>query len=212
MRYPEDDLETEAIARCTKALTPLDDKTKIRVIKYLLERYNLLAQQEPEKKQDIINQTIQYQQNNLLLVEPEQVPSFENQSGFNSSSYPSLKDVLIRSLAKSEPELLLVLVFYASNYGRDTFGRQKILETYRDNGIYTELRNKGLSQNLKSLIKKFWIRTISDDEIALSPEGIEYVQEILKGNSSTKQRSPRSIKKKQKTKQIEYQEDTNKNE
>ena len=37
-----DELEFEALAKCSKALSKIDDETKKRVIHYLLIKYNLI--------------------------------------------------------------------------------------------------------------------------------------------------------------------------
>lgn len=192
MIHSEDDYEIEAIEKCSRALKRLDDKTKIRVIKYLLDKFGLIAQKE-ETTKEVVNQNIQYQQNNLVLAEPKEMGNLTNDSiGFISSgNMMALKDILIKNFTKTEPELIVVIGYYNSKYGKTTFTRQSILDSYRDNGIMSENRRKNLVQNLKSLIKKSYVSSITDDELAITPEGCEYAKLILSGNSETKKRKPR---------------------
>lgn len=192
MRQFDDDYEIEAIEKCSRALAKLDDRTKIRVIRFLLDKFGLIAQTGTPEKKDVVNQNIQYQQNNLVLVEPEKVSNISNAShGFSGGTTIAIKDVLIKGLTKTETELLLIVCFYNSSFGSSAFPRQSILESLRENGIFTELRSKNLSQNLISLIKKSFLSTITDDELAITPEGIEQAKNILSGNSTTKKRKQR---------------------
>lgn len=193
MRPYEEDFEIEAIEKCSRALGKLDDKTKFRVIRYLLDKFGLIVKTEGESKEkEVINHNIQFQQNNLVLSEPKDLANTSHH--ISSGSIVSLKDVLIKGLAKTEPELLVVIAYYNSKFGKGTFTRQSILDSYRDNGVMSELRRKNLTQNLNSVIKKSYISTITDDELSISPEGCEYAVSILNGNSTTKKRKPRTKK------------------
>lgn len=195
MRQFDDDYEVDAIDKCSRALSKLDDRTKIRVIRFLLDKFNLLAQNEQAEKKDVVSQNIHYQQNNLVLVEPEKLPGIANASqALTNGNTIAIKDVLIKGLTKTEPELILIISFYNSSFGSGTFSRQSILDSYRDNGIITELRRKNLSSNLNSLIKKSYLSTITEEELAITPEGIEHAKNILSGNSTTKKRKPRTKK------------------
>lgn len=193
MRHFDDDYEIDAIEKCSRALIKIDDKAKIRVVRYLLDKFGLIAQTEESKPQEVINNIIHNQQNNLVLAEPKTIASPSNgNSGFlPSGHYMALKDVLIKNLAKTEPELIVVVGYYNSSFGKNTFTRQSILDSYRDNGIMSENRRKNLGQNLNSLIKKSLLSTITDDELAITTEGCDYAQNILNGNSTTKKRKPR---------------------
>lgn len=192
MRHFEDDFETEAIEKCARALSRLDDKAKIRVVRYLLDKFGLIAESEP-KKSDTPSTVIHNQQNNLVLAEPKENNSLHNglNTALTSGNYIALKDVLIRNLAKSEPELILVIAYYNSNFGKGTFTKQSILDSYRDNNIYTQNRRKNLISNLSSLIKKSLLHTITDEELSISSDGCEAALNILSGNSTTKKRKSR---------------------
>lgn len=211
MRQFDEDYEIEAIEKCSRALTRLDDKTKIRVIRYLLDKFGLIAQTEPQAK-EVVNQNIQYQQNNLVLAEPKDLDNLPmNTSNFLASGHIALKDILIKNLTKTEAELLIIVGFYNSNYGKTTFTRQSILDSFRENNISSEQRRKNLTQNLNSLIKKSHFNTITDDELSISAEGCEYAINILSGNSTTKKRKPRLKKTKSNTNTnvVEEEQETN---
>ena len=42
--FDDEDLEIEAIAKCAKALSRLDNESKTRVIRYLLDKYGFIDQ------------------------------------------------------------------------------------------------------------------------------------------------------------------------
>lgn len=207
MRQFDDDYEIEAIDKCSRALAKLDDRTKIRVVRFLLDKFGLIAQTEASEKKDIVNQNIQYQQNNLVLVEPERANNISNTNvGFSGGITIAVKDILIKGLTKTETELILIICFYNSSFGKSAFPRQSILDSFRENGIFTELRRKNLSSNLNSLIKKSFLSTITDEELAVTPEGVEHAKNILNGSSTTKKRKPRLKKSKGERQNIEGEE------
>ena len=197
MRNFDDDYEIEAIDKCSRALIRLDDKTKIRVIRYLLDKFGLIAEPQPEntRPQEVVNNIIHNQQNNLVLAEPKTSERLGSPNMLAPGQFIALKDVLIKSLTKSEPELMVIIGYYNSNYGKTTFTRQSIWDSYRDNNILSENRRKNFGQNLNSLIRKSYFSSITDEEFSISQEGCEYAQNILSGNSTTKKRKPRIPKK-----------------
>lgn len=193
MRHFEEDYESEAIERCSRALAKLDDRAKIRVIKYMLDKYGLLAATEPQK-QEVANTIIHNQQNNLVLAEPKDLPNgISSQSGLLSGSNRTfqMKDVIIKGLTKSEPEVILLVCYINSNYGKDSFTRQSIYDTLREHKIYSESRRKGMTAYLNSLTKKLYISSLTEDELMLTELGHETSINILNGASTTKKRKPR---------------------
>lgn len=193
MRHFEDDYETEAIEKCSRALSRLDDRAKIRVIRYMLDKYGLLAATEPQK-QEVANTIIHNQQNNLVLAEPKDLPNGVNSNGgLLSGNFQAIqmKDVLIKGLTKSEPEVILIVCYINSNYGKDSFTRQSILDTLREHKVYSNSRRKALTLSLNSLTKKSYISSITDDELIITEIGQEASINILNGNSTTKKRKPK---------------------
>lgn len=197
MRHFDDDYEIEAIDKCSRALLRLDDKTKIRVIRYLLDKFGLIAEQQPadSKPQEVVNNIIHNQQNNLVLAEPKTAERLGSPNMLVPGKFIALKDVLIKNLTKSEPELMVIIGYYNSNYGKTTFTKQSIWDSYRDNNIMSENRRKNFGQNLNSLIRKSYFSSITDEEFSISEEGCAYAQTILSGNSTTKKRKPKLHKK-----------------
>lgn len=205
VNYIDNNYDVEAIEKCSNALVKLDDKTKIRVIKYLLDKFGLIAESEAQTR-EVVNQNIQYQQNNLVLTEPKKMQLSSGSTAFlNSSNFISLKDILIKNLTKTEPELLVVIGYYNSNFGKESFTRQSILDSLKDNNIMSESRRGNLTKNLQSLIKNSYIKSITNDDFSVTQEGCEYANNILNGNSTTKQRKPR-LKKGKKGKQTDNEE------
>jgi len=204
--YFDNNYDVEAIEKCSNALIKLDDKTKIRVIKYLLDKFGLIAEPETQTR-EVVNQNIQYQQNNLVLTEPKEMNQLPNGTTafLNSGNLISLKDILIRNLTKTEPELLIVVGYYNSNFGKALFTRQSILDSLKENNIMSASRSGNLTKNLQSLIKNSYIKSITNDEFSVTPEGCEYANNILNGNSTTRQRKPR-LKKGKKGKQTDNEE------
>lgn len=193
MRHFEEDYETEAIEKCSRALSRLDDRAKIRVIKYMLDKYGLLAETE-SKKQEVGNTIIHNQQNNLVLAEPKDLPNnINSHNGLLRENFKTIqmKDVLIKGLTKSEPEVVLIVCYINSNFGKDSFTRQSILDTLREHKVYSDSRRKALTVSLNSLTKKLYISSLTDDELMITELGSEASLNILDGNSTTKKRKPR---------------------
>ena len=200
----DDDLESEAIFKCAKALKPLSDEAKIRVVKHIVERFNLSSQQtnspvirqdENSFKSNVKNDTILLP--SLLIGETNQVIS--DNGTVKMEDLPSVRDVVIRNLHSSEPELLLVIAFYASNSSKETFSRQKLIEIYKTSGYYNTQRRKSLTLCIQSLIKQSALKSVSDNEYTLLSQGLEKAKEILSGNHTSKPRKPSTPKKKAKT-------------
>ncbi|MCO5240438.1 MAG: hypothetical protein M9904_10310 [Chitinophagaceae bacterium] len=192
MRHFDDDFETDAIEKCSRALSRLDDTAKIRVVKYLLDKFGLIAQTDNSQK-EVINQNIHYQQNNLVLAEPKDLPNVSNHNGLlpNNMKSIQMKDVLIKGLTKSEPEVILIVCYINSNFGKDSFTRQSILDTLREHKVFSDSRRKALTVSLNSLTKKLYISSLTDDELMITESGCDASINILNGNSTTKKRKPR---------------------
>ena len=149
-RHFEEDYEIEAMDKCSRALSRIDDKAKIRVIRFMLDKFGLLVQTENQAK-EVVNQNIQYQQNNLVLAEPKDNSTFPTNNFINKGNNLNLKDIVIKGMTNSEPELLLIICYYNSNFGQGTFTRQSLSDAYKENTIYSENRKKNLTSNINSL-------------------------------------------------------------
>jgi len=195
MRNYEDDFEIEAIEKCSRALSRLDDSAKIRVIKYLLDKFGLIAQSD-QKSNEVINNNIHYQQNNLVLSEPKDIGKVTANTSNSNIQRPingnvQLKDVIIKGLTKSESEIILITCFINSNFGKDSFSRQSILDTLREHNVYSDSRRKGLTAYLNNLTKRSFVSRFTDNELMITETGVEEATNILNGTSTTKKRKPR---------------------
>lgn len=175
------DKEIEAIAKCTELLKDLDDSSRVRVLKYLIERFEIGT--TPMKTNTFIpNLQLNQQTQNAEIMQPDYVSTINT-----TEDYPTLKQLLIKNLPKNETEWILCYAFFASNYGEDTFKRDHLLEKYRESNRSSKGNISNLNNNLNSCIKKDWFKDINKDEFIIRPEGISYAKEVLKGNSTTKE-------------------------
>ena len=99
---------------------------------------------------------------------------------------PSLKEIDLKGLAKTETDWLLIYCFHASNSGTDTFDKEAIKNLYEQSGRKTKSRMANLSNNIKSLVQKDYIGFYNDEEFIMKPEGEKYLREVWKGNSQSK--------------------------
>lgn len=184
------DKEIEAIAKCTELIKDLDDDAKMRVIKYLIERFGIGNNQTnyttvmPTQQATSIAQLPNSSAQSIHYVDAETI------------DYPTLKQLVIKNYPKNETEWILCYAFFASKYGNETFRKEDIVEGYRESNRYTSTNRKNLTNNLNGCIKKDWIKDINKEEFILKPEGASYAKEILKGNSTSKEvkRAPKKTK------------------
>lgn len=172
------DKEIEAIAKCTELIKDLDDAAKVRVLKYLIERFEIGT--NPIHTTNFKNGMVTLGQANTSEI-------LDENSSFEEHNYPSLKELLIKNYPKNEPEWILCYAFYASNFGKDTFTKDDVSEKYRENNRYSDNNRKNLVQNVNGCIKKDWIKPVNNDFI-LKADGLSYVKEIMAGNSAGKER------------------------
>lgn len=174
------DKEIEAIAKCTELIKDLDEDAKMRVIKYLIERFGIGTN-------PVGYTTVSTNQQHLK----PQITDGGNQSTHfvdaETVDYPTLKQLVIKNYPKNETEWVLCYAFFASKYGNETFKKDAIIEGYRESNRYTEINRKNLTNTFNGCIKKDWIKDINKDEYILKPDGIAYAKEVLKGNSTSKE-------------------------
>lgn len=184
------DKEIEAIAKCTELLKDLDEDAKIRVIKYLIERFGI----SPQAKN--YSGTGAASNSDIPLIQNGTSTTYSNANEFDTVEYPSLKDLLIKNYPKNENEWILCYSFYSSKFGTDTFTRDDILEKYRENNRLNRSTSANLNNNIAACVKKDWIKT-NGDHFILKQEGINYAKEILAGRSTSKEVKPTKRKPKQ---------------
>lgn len=104
-------------------------------------------------------------------------------SAISQDDLPTLDEVKLRDLAKSETEWILVYAYFASQKGTKIFTRENITQLYKDTKRFTPNISKNLSQNIKNISKTLYIKPTNQEDFILLPKGIEKVMDILKGNS-----------------------------
>ena len=172
------DKEIEALAKCTELIKDLEDNSRLRVLKYLIERFELAPNHNSNSF--IANLSLSQTAQNVEIIQ-------SNDDTSANEEYPTLKQLLIKNLPKNETEWILCYAFYASKFGEETFKREQILEKYKESNRSNKGNIANLNNNLNSCIKKDWFKDVNKDEFILRPEGITYAKEILKGNSIGKE-------------------------
>jgi hypothetical protein len=97
----------------------------------------------------------------------------------SSKEYPAMRENVIRNVAKSEKEWILLYGFYSGHFGTQEFTRDNILAAYDESKRKTDSRHKNLSNNLNNLVKQGFIRFLNDNEMLLTNTGKELANEIL---------------------------------
>lgn len=184
------DKEIQAIEKCTEYINELEDEAKIRVIQYLVSRFNLTPQTS--------NQT---NSNKNGVPTSHQIGSstFDNNNVIDVEGdfdYPAIQDIVRKDLPKSEVEWVLLYCLYSSNFGEQHFTREQIISAYETSKRWAGTNKKNLSGNLTAVIKKDWIKSINEKDFIMLEAGIIYSQEVISGNSVTKQRKPAKRNKK----------------
>lgn len=174
------DKEIEAIAKCTELIKDLDDDAKMRVIKYLIERFSIGTNPVnytvmPSNQQTAKAHITEGNHQTTHFVDAETV------------DYPTLKQLVIKNYPKNEQEWILCYAFFASKYGNETFKKDDIIEAYKECNRYTHSNKMNLSNNFNGCIKKDWIKDVNKEEFILKSEGVAYAKEVLKGNSASKE-------------------------
>lgn len=179
----DDDLEYLAIGKCSKALSVLDNESRIRVIRYMLDKFGLIEQNSFIPKQAAHTKTAYH--HDKLAIEDRQQEVVNPPSNNFVKDKPSIKDILIKNYAKTEPDLALVIAYYESNFGNDSFERHRFVEVYKENNLMNDQRRKNLTSVIRGLIRKSYIKTITDNTFSVLTEGIKQAEAVIAGNSTS---------------------------
>ncbi|MFD2916376.1 hypothetical protein [Psychroserpens luteus] len=93
--------------------------------------------------------------------------------------FPVMKDIVIRDLAKTEREWILIFALYSSDYGKKVFTRENIITKYDESNRKTNSRLANVSNNLKNMVKAGQVKFVNDDDMLLTEIGKEIAIEIL---------------------------------
>ena len=179
------DKEIEAIAKCTELIKDLDDDAKVRVMKYLIERFGIGFQKNTTSPNS--NETTETpKQISDTKINDDDAIDVESEE----DDYPTLKDLMIKDYPKTESEWVLCYSYYSSNFGSDTFKREDIIEKYKENNRFSASAKANLGNNINACVKKDWIKSVNDTDFVMKDEGTTYAKEVMKGNSIAKERKP----------------------
>lgn len=124
-------------------------------------------------------------------IKPNNVELYNNISNASvaNANYPSLKEVALKCLPKSEPEWILLYAFYASDFGTKSVSRTEIKEMYNVTNRMTTSRSNNFFNSLTSVVSNNYLSALNDDEYAIRPEGQTKINEILSRENSSESRT-----------------------
>ena len=192
------DKELEAIYKCHEYLQDLDNETRMRVFKYLLDRYKLVntgtnfsnsSTTLPEKQIEEVETVVQ----EIVKETTQKIPSKSKHPNSNGKktksslqSYSlitslnlvpkgkiSLKDYYVQYITKSNFENNIVLLTYLTNELEE--------KNIGVNHIYTCLKHLGLKvPNIKQSLfdtknRKGWIDTANVDDLKITVSGENFM-------------------------------------
>ncbi len=197
--------ELNALNKCGALLSELDANAKIRVLKYLVEMFDLANSLQPNggNGNSQKHKTNNGASNNLshkLIDGREQSSSDgigdEVEIEEVESHLPTIKDIVMRDLPKLENEWVLIYAFYSSEFGKEQFTRENVLEKYAESGRRDTVRIKNLSSNFKACVIKKWFKGVNDTNYLITPEGKKYAEQVIAGKSEGKPKPKNVVKKK----------------
>ena len=169
------DKEINAMAQCSEIFKDLDKETSYRVIKYIVERYNIVT---PIANMQTPNQEyIVHDETHMPLTQ-------SNKEILLLDEIPSIMELKVKNIPKSEPEWILCFAYMASKKGTAMFSKSSINEFYKEAGKTTN----NLAINFDSCIKKDWIKPFNKNEYSLKEDGLNYAIEVFKGKSITNEK------------------------
>lgn len=112
----------------------------------------------------------------------------------DSIEYPSLQDIKMRSLPKTEAEWVLIYAFYASSFATKEVGRDTIRSMYDETDRFTEARGKNFSTNIINLVGSKYMSAVNSNQFIITEMGKNKVISILNDEKSPENRKKRTLK------------------
>lgn len=165
------DKEIEALAKCSELIKELEDDEKMRVIQYLIAKFDIWVSQRAIKWPSQVDDKI-LSNSSYSMLDSEK-----------TDEYPSIKNLVIKDLPKGEAEWVLIYWFYSSWYWNNSFTRDDIMSKYDETNRKTVTRRKNLSQSIEAWIKKDWFKAMNNKDFIMLPWGISYCNDIINWNS-----------------------------
>lgn len=183
----DDDLESEAIAKCAKALSSIENNAKIRVIKHLLDRFELM-----ETNNTVNSISNQANVPNLVSTTLTEIESHTSRTqevmevDDCEQNIPSIYELITKGFAKSEMDILLLVFYFKSNNGTQPIERLALIDGYKEYDIHTSTRVKNLSSSLNNLLKAEYITALNKTKFSITSKGKEQISLITLGKSMTR--------------------------
>lgn len=181
-------------------------KFKLNQVEFELEGNQEVVTKQFEDFKSFITQDLLPQMNasvyNEISIDRDkseiQLIEFKETSPIEEIPIPSLKEIAMKDLPKTESDWLLIFCYYASNFGKNTFTKDNIKTLYEQTNRKNDSRMANLSNNIKYIVSKDYLGIYNDDNFLIKEAGINYVNEIIKGNSTSKSSTSNNNKKKPK--------------
>ncbi len=106
-------------------------------------------------------------------------PSLDSAPLFSKDIYEDLNGVIKKELGRSEVEWLLLYAFYSSEFGKVNFTRNEIQLKYQDFPRDSSSFKSNLSNNLKTLTKRNWLKKVNHIHYIMTDEGKKIAKSIL---------------------------------
>lgn len=97
----------------------------------------------------------------------------------DATSRPSLADLAVRDVARSEREWVVVYALYLTERGKSLFSNSDLWGLYKESSRDNRSRQANLSMNITRCVKAQWLTKIKDDSYALAQDGKQRAVEIV---------------------------------
>jgi len=108
-----------------------------------------------------------------------------------NNEFPTLDDLVLRNVPKTEKEWVLIYGFYASSFGKNSFTKEAIKELYKSTKRFTDVRMGNFQTNFKDNAKDKYFSALNTTEFTITDLGKEKAQKIVleeQDKSTKKQR------------------------
>lgn len=110
-----------------------------------------------------------------------------------SPQYLSLLAIAMKKLPASETEWIVVYSFFASNYGKDLFSKDALLEKYKESNRFDDSKKSYLSRNITAAVKGGYLNPLATGYSILE-DGVTKAKEIISRTSSSPVKKPSAKK------------------
>lgn len=158
-------------------------KLKFNSLEFEIEGEEAVVKEEFEKfKSFITNEFVA----RIQIPLPQEQGSHKDllEDSVHDNQLPVLSEIVKKDLPNSESEWVLIYGFYASNYGENSFTEQDIKNCYTESKRTSNNRTANLSNNIKSILNKSYVKMLNDTDYIFLEEGKKKVLLIVSGTES----------------------------